>query len=290
MQSLRALAAVLSLLAFSVALRAGPAAPAAGIELHRVRSQASDLEIGGVVRGETRFVAYDDLLKLPQVTFTVSDDSNFTGPVRIGGVPLEKLQALLGAPRNAQMAIAICDDNYQAHYTAEYLRTHHPVLVLRVNGHEPAHWPLGSDHVPMGPYMITHAGFKPAFKVLAHADEPQVPWGVVRLDLRNEAEVYAPILPRGPHRQDALVQQGYTIARQNCFRCHALNGEGGTKSSRGWEVVARRSVADPQYFDQYVRAPKKLNPASQMAASPAYDAATLAALRAYFQPFAEVRP
>jgi len=52
-------------------------------------------------------------------------------------------------------------------------------------------------------------------------------------------------------------------------------------------VVARRAGTDPQWFDAYVRNPKKTNPASQMAASPQYDAATLAALRAYFVTFQE---
>jgi hypothetical protein len=36
-----------------------------------------------------------------------------------------------------------------------------------------------------------------------------------------------------------------------------------------------------------VRDPKAINPDSQMAASPQYDAATLRALRAYFADFAE---
>jgi mono/diheme cytochrome c family protein len=137
--------------------------------------------------------------------------------------------------------------------------------------------------------MVTHEHFQPSFHVFAHADEPQVPWGVVRLDLRDQIQVYAPILPRGPRANDPLVQQGYTIARQNCFRCHSLDGEGGKKSNRTWDVVARRAKADPQYFDEYVVSPKRLNPAAQMAGSPGYDPPTLNALRAYFMTFTEVR-
>jgi len=164
------------------------------------------------------------------------------------------------------------------------------VLVVRINGQPPARWPKSLDGPSMGPYMISHASFTPSFRVLSHADEPQIPWGVVRLDFRRESEVYAGIQPLGSSAGELIVQQGFTIARQNCFRCHNQGSEGGMKANRSWEVVARRSVADPEYFDAYVRNPGRLNPASQMAASPNYDDVTLAALRAYFKPFAEVRP
>ncbi len=261
--------------------------------LHKTRLHPDDLEVGGelagVEDGETRFVTYSDLLKLPQETFTVSTDTNFVGTVTVSGVALEKLPALLGAASSAAMVIAVCDDHYNAHYPAEYFSAHHPVLVLRVNGLAPAQWPKGAEGSAMGPYMISHPGFTPAFHVLAHADEPQVPWGVVRVDFRNELEVYAPIVPRSQVHDEA-VHDGYTIARQNCFRCHASEGEGGTKSPVSWKEIASKAVSAPGYFDEYVRTPKEIDPQTQMAASPQYDAATLRALRAYFATFKEARP
>jgi mono/diheme cytochrome c family protein len=261
------------------------------LALHKTRHSKSDLEIGGSVldvpKGQARFVSYADLLTLPQVSYTVRDDTNFGKTVRLSGVELRTLSAKLSSVGKTGMVIAICDDWYEAHYPSDYLRAHRPLLVLRVNGVPPPHWPFGVDGVPMGPYLISHPFFKPSFQVLRHSDEAQVPWGVVRLDFRDEREVYAPILPFGTHGNDLLVQQGYTIARQNCFRCHNRLGEGGTKSSRAWDVVARRAAADPQWFDAYVRNPQRTNPASQMAASPQYDGATLHALRAYFQLFSE---
>jgi mono/diheme cytochrome c family protein len=286
-----------ALAALCLATAVGALAAAAGRPhslLHRSRQHPSDLEIGGelagVPRDETRFVAYDDLLTLPQESYTVSDDTNFVGAVTIGGIPLDKLPALLGAAPTAAMTLAVCDDSYVAHYPAEYLSAHRPLLVLRVNGKPPAQWPLGSDGVAMGPYMISHPSFTPAFHVLAHADEAQVPWGVVRLDFRNQAQVYEPIVPTGPRAREPLVQQGYAIARQNCFRCHSRNGEGGAKSPRSWDDLAQRAAAGPSFFNTYVRTPKQLNPKTQMAASPQYDAATLSALRAYFTTFTETRP
>jgi len=262
--------------------------------LHTTRQRADDLEVGGelagVPHGQVRYVRWEELARLPLETHVVRDDPNFGRVVTITGVPLARLPEWLGAANGVRMVVAVCDDAYAGHYPAAYLRAHHPLLVLRVNGQPPARWPVGVDGVPMGPYMVSHAGFTPSFQVLAHADEAQVPWGVVRLEFRAEAAVYAPIEPRGAHAQETAVQQGYTIARQSCFRCHARAGEGGLKSSRGWDAVARRAATDPRFFDAYVLDPKQADPASQMAASPQYDAATLAALRAYFSTFVEAGP
>lgn len=259
--------------------------------LHRARHASSDLEIGGSLRGvpqgETRFVSYKDLLSLPQESYTVTDDGNFGRTVQISGVPLATLPKWLGARTDAKMVIAIGNDKYAAHYPSSYLSAHHPLLVLKINGKQPAQWPLGVDGVSLGPYMVSHPNFEPSFQVLSHADEAQVPWGVVRIDLRNEREVYSPIEPQGAAAKSPAVQQGYTIARQNCFRCHSRFGEGGQKSALLWSGVAHEAVTDPKRFDAYVRHPKKINPQSQMAASPQYDDATLRALRLYFSTFAE---
>ena len=42
---------------------------------------------------------------------------------------------------------------------------------------------------------------------------------------------------------------------------------------------------DPTFFASYVKDPRKINPKSNMAPNPEYDAPTLAALTAYFQAF-----
>jgi mono/diheme cytochrome c family protein len=286
----RSLVALLVLCGMTVCTAASKPHPRLALETSR--HAPSDLEIGGslqgVPQGETRFVSYTSLLSLPQETYTVSDDPNFGQTVQISGVSLAKLPSWLGAQVGATMVIALCNDKYAAHYPASYVTAHHPLLVLKVNGLTPDHWPLGVDRLPMGPYMVSHPSFKPSFRLLSHDDETQVPWGVVRLDLRNEQAVYAPIEPPTAAAANPVVQQGYTIARQNCFRCHSRSGEGGQKSTFLWRDLAHEAVTNPARFNAYTRNPKQLNPQSQMAASPQYDDATLAALRQYFSSFAEV--
>src|SRR5215472_13256989 len=101
--------------------------------LHSTRSSLGDLEVSGelsgVPAGETRYVRYEDLQRLPQETYTVLDDSNFRGKTEISGVALSTLAEALG--NSADMIVAICYDHYRANYPKDYLAAHHPLLVLR---------------------------------------------------------------------------------------------------------------------------------------------------------------
>jgi mono/diheme cytochrome c family protein len=268
---------------------AGPAVVA--VKLHEARVSPSDLEVGGELAGlppgTTRYITRDDLLGLPQVSYTVADDTNFVGPARVSGVLLEELIRHLGAAPESDLLIAICDDLYRANYPRAYMLAHHPLLVLTVNGQPPAGWPKDSEGhgFDMGPYMISHPKFTPGFKILSHADEPQIPWGVVRLEFRDEKAVFGAIAPRGPHAGDAPVQAGYRIAQQNCFRCHNLGSEGGQKAARTWQNLSAWATASPGYFAAYVRNPAAKNSHAQMPGNSAYDESTLQALAAYFQTF-----
>ncbi len=261
------------------------------IRLHRKRRSPYDLEVAGelagVPAGMTRFIGRDDLLTLAQVTYTVTDDANFTGPTQVRGVLLEDLFQRLGAAPDSDLIVAICHDQYHANYPPAYIAAHHPLLVLTVNGQPPAGWPKDSEGHgnDMGPYMISHAKFSPSFKILAHPDEPQIPWGVVRLEFRNEKDVFGAIAPRGPQASEPAVQNGYRIAQQNCFRCHNMESQGGQKARRSWLALSAWAKASPEYFAAYVRNPQGKNPQAQMPANRNYDDATLRALVAYFEIF-----
>jgi mono/diheme cytochrome c family protein len=261
--------------------------------LHEKRQLPSDLELSGALAGlppdSTRYITRDELLAMPQSNFTVMDDTNFTGPTRIRGVKLEELARRLAVASPPTMVVAICDDAYRANYPQAYLVAHHPVLVLEVNGRPPAGWPKDSqDHAfEMGPYMISHPRFTPGYKILSHVDEAQIPWGVVRIEFQDEKTVFGAIAPGGPHAQDRLVQNGFRIAQQNCFRCHNSGREGGLKSGLPWGTLSAIAASSPMDFAGYIRAPRAKNPNAQMPGNPQYDDATLAALTAYFRTFSE---
>lgn len=261
------------------------------LTLRTARSSPLDLEIGGelagVEKGGTRYLTREDLLALPQTKFTVSSDANFVGSVEIRGVTLADLAKQLGQSPEGDLVVAICDDLYRANYSRAYVAAHNPVLVLEVNGKAPDGWPKDSEGhgFSMGPYMISHAKFEPSFKILSHADEPQIPWGVVRLEFRNEKTVFAAIAPRGSNANSAAVQNGFRIAKQNCFRCHNMGDEGGQKAGHPWLVLSAWATADPEFFGEYIHDPKSRDSHSDMPSFPDYDNDTLRALTAYFSTF-----
>jgi mono/diheme cytochrome c family protein len=259
--------------------------------LRSERLSGLDLEVGGELSGlppgTTGYIPREALLTLPQTTYTVTDDTNFTGSTKVSGVLLEELFQHLDAARDSDFIVAICQDRYHANYPHAYITAHHPLLVLAINGKPPASWPKDAESHggAMGPYMISHARFSPGFKVLSHQDEPQIPWGVVRLEFRNEKAVFGAIAPHGPHAREPAVQNGYRIAQQNCFRCHNMGREGGQKAGYPWMVLSAWASASPEYFAAYVRNPKASNPHAQMPSNGSYDDATIRALVAYFETF-----
>ncbi len=263
----------------------------ASLTLRSGRTSPLDLEVGGelagIPAGATRYLTRDDLLRLPQVTFTVKNDANFTGPTQVSGVPLEELIRRLAAAPDSDMVVAICDDRYRANYPHAYIAEHRPLLVLKVNGQPPSGWPKDAEGhgQDMGPYMVSHPSFLPSFKVSPHGDEAQIPWGVVRLEFRDEKTVFGSIAPRGPHASGEMVQEGYWFARQNCFRCHNRGAEGGTKAGHPWLVLSAWAAASPEYFAAYVRNPQAKNPHAQMPGNPSYSDKIIGALTAYFQTF-----
>jgi len=250
-----------------------------------------DLEVGGELAGmppsATRYITRDALLALPQVNYTVSDDTNFTSPTQVSGVSLEELTKHFGAAPESDLVVALCRDKYYADYPRAYVAAHHPVLVLTINGQPPANWPKDAEGhgLDMGPYLISHPKFMPSFKILSYAEEPQIPWGVLRLEFRDEKIVFGAIAPRGPRATEPAVLAGYRIAQQNCFRCHNMGTQGGQKAGHPWPVLSAWAAAASDYFGAYVRNPKGKNPHAQMPGNPAYDDATIGALRAYFQTF-----
>ena len=245
-------------------------------------------ELAGLPPESTRYLTRDDLLAMPQVNFTVTDDANLSGAPKIRGVKLEELARRVHASPSADMIVAICDDGYHAHYTRGYLTAHHPVLVLQVNDEPPSGWPKAAeDHTSdMGPYMISHLKFTPGDRNLSQTDEPQIPWGVVRIEFREEKTVLGAIAPRGSHASDPDVQAGFRIAAQSCFRCHNAGDVGGTKSGRSWDVLGTLAATLPDSFAADIRDPRAKNPRAQMPGNPQYDDATLAALAGYFRAFA----
>jgi mono/diheme cytochrome c family protein len=271
--------------------QAGETAQHSRLPLHPARTSPLDLEVTGdlvgLPQGSARYIQREDLLKLPQVSYAGAADGNLRVPAEVSGVALEELAKRLNADTESALMIAISSDRYHAYYPHSYIASHHPILVLTINGKSPEEWPKDGEGLglSLGPYLIYQNHFTASFKVLSQAEAPQIPWGVVRLDFRNEREVLQAIAPRGPRANDDSVQAGYRIAQQNCFRCHNMGQEGGRKAGRPWLVLAAWATAAPEYFSAYVRDPRSKNANAEMPGNPSYDDATINALIAYFRTF-----
>jgi mono/diheme cytochrome c family protein len=267
-----------------------PSTPRLISKAHTRRLSPTDLaisgDLAGLPAGSTRYLSREDLLTLSQVVYTVNDDQNFTKPTQITGVLLDDLALSLASAPADDLVISICSDRYHSHYTRAYLADHHPVLVLKVNGEPSERWPRDAEGhgQEMGPYMISHRNFIPAFKILAHQDEPQIPWGVVGFEFRNEKKFLEAIAPPR-NASDSDVQAGYRIAEQNCLRCHNMGDAGGQKAGHPWLVLSAWATASPEHFAAYIHNPQSENPRAEMPANSNYDDTTLHALTAYFRTF-----
>lgn len=237
--------------------------------------------------GSARYIGYADLLRLPQVSVSVKGDPNFAGQnIRVAGVELDVLARAVGALPGSDLIDALCADQYRSHYPASYIASHHPILALKIDGESTAIWAARTRHQDPGPYFITYAHFIPGYRVLSHEEEIQVPINIARLNFSSTALTFGAIAPRGSFPADSPVQQGFAIAKQNCFRCHFQGPFGGTKSGRDWVSLGIWAREQPAFFARYVRDPLSIEPNAHMPGDPEYDAPTLAALTAYFSTFA----
>lgn len=254
------------------------------IALRPTRVAADDLEVTGLTPSPG-YLARAALLKMPQSAAVIEHDADFPGlTLHVTGVPLEMLSAALGIPASKDLIDLLCTDQYRSHYPADYVRAHHPILVLRVEGKDPAAWAAATKNEDPGPYFVAHAHYVPRYTVLSHEDQRQVPTNVVRMNVTTEEATYGPISPRGPATR--TVDAGFTIAKQNCLRCHAEGPVGGTKSNVTWTMLGAMAQRAPHEFARYIREPKEINPKAAMPGNATYDDGTLAALTAYFQAIA----
>jgi mono/diheme cytochrome c family protein len=280
-------AMLLSLCILAVSSRAAAlqSMPLHPLRLQSVRQLATDLELTGLLPGlrdgAAAYVARAELLALPQVSAELIRDENFPGvsEVRITGVRLQTLSLALHDLPQSDLIDLRCSDGYRAQLTRPFIAEHQPILALTIDGIRPEQWAGRTHRDNPGPYFIAYANFHPAFRVLSHLDYAQVPANIVRLNFTTTAATFGPITP--PHTSLA-IEQGFTIAQQNCLRCHSKGAVGGTKSRYSWDDLSQVARDAPRIFTGYVRNPKSLGTDTQMPANPNYDNTTLAALRAYF--------
>jgi hypothetical protein len=256
----------------------------ARVELHPVRTAESDLEVRELGQGGPRFVTRGSLEALPQVDAVIKPDENFTEVpkegVKVRGVELEMLERSLGGGAATMAAEGVCSDGYSPAFPVAYVKRHHPIVVLTMDGMTPKAYAAKTHTSDLGPYFIAYDDFVPAFHVLSHADRSQVPVQMDLLVFAPERQMFAGLVPSST--LDGTAMQGYTIAQQNCFRCHNAGRYGGTKAGLGWPLLGKDASERPKWFAKWVHDPQSVDTKAEMPANPEYDRATLTALTQYF--------
>ena len=81
-----------------------------------------------------RFIAYAELRSFHKSPLLLQMIRTSRERRKSQGVYLDELLAALNISGKNILIAAICDDEYEGHYSVEYRAVHHPILVLRVNG------------------------------------------------------------------------------------------------------------------------------------------------------------
>ncbi|MBB5340462.1 mono/diheme cytochrome c family protein [Edaphobacter lichenicola] len=260
------------------------------------RGAASDLEIAGIAAdiapGTVRYISYGQLATLPQTTVTVTGDDNFRElpqqKLTVTGVYLDVLESSLGVLPGSDLLTALCSDGYRATYTREYMKTHRPILALKIDGLPVKTWAAQTHIDDPGPYFITHEDFTPSFSVLSFPELPKIPAKITRLEFGTTQQVYGAIAPHQKDASNPQVIDGFRIAQQHCYRCHNMGRYGGTKAGRSWQTLGNYAASSPSTFERYLRNPKSIDPKSAMSPNPQLDESTAKALQTYFQTFATI--
>jgi hypothetical protein len=258
------------------------------------RRSNSDLEITGmaadIAPGTVRYISYEQLLKLPQTTVTVTGDENFRElpqqKLTVTGVYLDVLERSLGALPGADILTALCSDGYHTTYTRDYVKSHRPILALKIDGLPVETWVAQTHNDDPGTYFITHADFTPSFSVSSFQEIPKIPAKLTRLEFDTTQKVYGAIAPNSRDQSNPQVIAGFRIAQQHCYRCHNMGSYGGTKAGKEWHTLGNFASSSPAIFERYLRDPKSVDPKSAMTCEPQVGEPAAKALQAYFQTFA----
>lgn len=174
--------------------------------------------------------------------------------------------------------VLTASDGYAPTLTAAQLQQHQAMLVFAEAGKPDFEFtPLqqGKGMVSPAPFYLVWPG---AGKEAAHYAWP---YQLVKIELIRFSDRYAQVLP--VKSASAQVQQGFTLFKQNCLKCHSINLQGGVL---GPELNAPKNVTEYwQIHDlrAFIRNPESYRYQSKMPAFSHFSDADIDAVLAYLQ-------
>lgn len=233
---------------------------AAPLDLRIDRSSPFDLEISaglaGVPEGESRFVAWEDIVALPSSQLEVEGEF-VPGQQTVTIVLLEDLWAALPVSGDRDTAIAYCTDDYFSIFQPEFIAEQKPFLITKINDQGPQAWPPEGLAFNPGPYVISMADqLAPGVSQILDVGHKR-PWGVDEIQFVALAEYEAPART-GPWLDlSPRAIRGRELWINSCASCHQgpQGLAGGNKSKRPFPVVEAHARYNDAYFRNYVRDP-----------------------------------
>lgn len=141
-------------------------------------------------------------------------------------------------------------DGYESYAEAELLRRDGGFIAfedLDVPGWEP----IGHKKADPAPYYLFWTG-----KEQSTANGYPWPWQLAAIHLMRFEERYPGVVPKGA-AADSSARRGFTVFKQQCFRCHAMDQQGG---KIGPDLNAPRNITtyrDAALLKEFIRAPSK---------------------------------
>ena len=262
-------------------------------KLRAIRTSPLDLELGGELAGlpagATRYITREDLLALPQVNQTVSDDPNLAGPGRSQASRWKNSPNDWPPRRSRTLVVAVCADRYLPTIRAP---TSPRIIRCSSSRSMASHRNAGprrpkATGCDMGPYMISHP------KIHTQLQNPLARRRAANSLGRRAARISrrksrlrcdCPARPASPGATRRLkpataspnkIVSAATTWAPKAARKQAVHGSCCPHGPR-----LRPNISPPT-----CAIPKSKNPTRKCPANPAYDDATLQRLTAYFQTF-----
>ncbi len=275
-----------SLRALGCCILAAAAPAGAAIGLHRERGSAFDLPVSGrldgVPAGETRYVSWADLRKLPGARLSLPNEF-VPGSQVVTAVFLADLWRALPCGAGSDVLLATCDDGYASVFSREFIARYRPFLVLEINGKGPDGWPLKGWAFNPGPYVILISStVVPGADGILDASHKK-PWGVVRIEIGSLAERFRDFYSGPWAALSPRARAGRLIWINSCASCHRGPGGtfGGSKSRQSFLALQSLAVLHPGVFTAYIHNPRAVVPDATMPAHGHYTGEQLADIVAF---------
>lgn len=116
----------------------------------------------------------------------------------------------------------------------------------------PSGWePVGSHKADPGPFFVVWTG-----TTQTTASQYPWPWQVAALNLVRFEDQYPKTVPRGA-AADSAARRGFALFKGRCFRCHAVNGEGGKIGPDLNEPMSVTAYRSKRMVKEFIREPSK---------------------------------